>query len=121
LREAGYPFHHISRELTDLHGKFEVVSSDVLLLRTTIADEGLKLSRKVDDSQKTVLEKVESLFDRKFMGAVGRIVAAGCAMYGAAVFLQGQGLSARAIGGIAVVAGIALWLLMQFLGKRSKP
>ena len=29
LREAGYPFSHISQELTDLHGKFEIVSSDV--------------------------------------------------------------------------------------------
>src|ERR1700682_6179425 len=26
LREAGYPFDHIRTELTDLHGKFEVVS-----------------------------------------------------------------------------------------------
>lgn len=33
LREAGYPFDHIGTELTTLHGKFEVVSKDVLLLK----------------------------------------------------------------------------------------
>src|SRR6202042_2689370 len=33
LREAGYPFDHIGRELTDLQGKWEVVSSDVVLLK----------------------------------------------------------------------------------------
>lgn len=119
LREAGYPFNHISTELTDLHGKFEVVSKDVLLLKDTIADEAKKLSGKVDDSQKTVLEKVEGLFDQKFMGAIGRIIAAGSMMYGAAAFLQSQGLSNRSIGAIAVVAGIALWLFVQFIGKRS--
>lgn len=119
LREAGYPFSHISTELTDLHGKFEVVSKDVLLLKDTIADEAKKLSGKVDESQKTVLEKVEGLFDRKFMGAIGRIIAAGSVMYGAAVFLQGQGLSNRSIGGMAIVAGIGLWLLMHFIGSRK--
>jgi len=82
LREAGYPFSHISTELTDLHGKFEVVSKDVLLLKDTIADEAKKLSEKVDDSRKTAIEKVEDLFDRKFIGAIGRIVACGCTMYG---------------------------------------
>ncbi len=120
LREAGYPFDHISTELTDLHGKFEVVSKDVLLLRETIADEAKKLSGKVDDSQKTVLERVEDLFDRKFLGAIGRIVAAGSVMYGIAVFLQGQGLGSRSIGAIAILAGIALWLLAEFLGRRQK-
>ncbi len=33
LKEAGYPFDHIATELTDLHGKFEVVSTDVRLLK----------------------------------------------------------------------------------------
>jgi hypothetical protein len=61
LREAGYPFDHISRELTDLHGKFDVVSNDVMLLTDKIGKEAKSLSDKVDESQKTVLEKVESL------------------------------------------------------------
>lgn len=117
--EAGYPFSHIGTELTDLHGKWEVVSKDVLLLKDTIAEEARKLSGKVDDSQRTVLQRVEDLFDRKFMGAIGRIVAAGSVMYGTAVFLQSQGLSAQSVGVLAVLAGIALWLLMRYLGNRK--
>jgi deoxycytidine triphosphate deaminase len=121
LREAGYPFDHISTELTDLHGKFEVVSKDVLLLKDTIASEAKKLSDKVDDSRKTSLEKVEDLFDRKFMGAIGRILACGSVMYGTAVFLQGQGLSERALGGTAIAAGVGIFAVMHFLTIRKKP
>jgi len=62
LREAGYPFDHISTELTNLHGKFQVVSSDVLLLKGAIEDQGVTLSRKVEETQKTTLEKVEFFF-----------------------------------------------------------
>jgi hypothetical protein len=62
---------NISRELTDLHGKFEVVSNDVLLLKDKIDEEARKLSTKVDEYQKSGLEKVESLFDRKFLAAAG--------------------------------------------------
>jgi hypothetical protein len=120
LREAGYPFDHISTELTDLHGKFEVVSKDVLLLKDTIADEAKKLSDKVDDSRKTSLEKVENLFDQKFIGAIGRIVASGSIMYGVAVFLQSQGLSAKSVGAVAVIAGVCIWLIVGFLVRDKK-
>lgn len=121
LREAGYPFNHISSELTDLHGKFEVVSKDVLLLKDTIKEGTDSLSEKVDKSEKSTIDKVEHMFDRKFMGAIGRIVAAGTIMYGAAEFLQGRGLSNHTIGGLAVIAGIAIWLLMGFLSSRKNP
>jgi hypothetical protein len=33
LSEAGYPYNRISMELTALHGKFQVVSSDVAVLK----------------------------------------------------------------------------------------
>jgi len=91
-----------------------------LLLKDTIAAEAEKLSGKVDASQKTVLERVEDLFDRKFMGAVGRIIAAGMAVYGAAIFLQSQGVSNRVIGVMTFIAAIALWLLTSFVGNRKK-
>ena len=93
LREAGYPFDHISTELTDLHGKFEIVSKDVMLLKETIGKEAEKLSAKVDESQKNVLEKVEALFDRKIVGVIGRIAATLSVMYGVVVLLQGRALA----------------------------
>jgi len=120
LQEAGYPFSHIGTELTNLHGKFEVVSKDVLLLKETIATETKTLSDKIDESRKTAIDKVEHLFDEKFLGAVGRIVAIGCGLYGAGVFLQAQGLSSKTLGGLAVVTCFALWYLTSFLTNRKR-
>jgi len=95
LREAGYPFNHIGRELTDLQGKWEVVSNDVLLLKAAITDETNKLSAKVDDSQKTVLERVESLFNRKFLQVAGAIVGCLSIMFGIVTFLRDHGSLAQ--------------------------
>jgi deoxycytidine triphosphate deaminase len=119
LKEAGYPFSHISTELTDLHGKFEIVSKDVLLLKEAISDETKKLSAKVEDAQRTVLERVESLFDKKFFGAVGWAIGGISIMYGVVVFLQGQGLSSRTIGAMAVVAGLAVWGILRHLHSQK--
>jgi deoxycytidine triphosphate deaminase len=121
LREAGHPFNYIGTELTALHGQFELVSTDVRLLKDTIGSETEKLSGKIESSQKTVLEKVEGLFDRKFMGAIGRIIAAGSVMYGAAGFLQSQGLNKNAVSGVAVFVGVFLWLFVHFFCNRQKP
>lgn len=118
LREAGYPFNHISTELTELHGKFEVVSKDVLLLKDAISDETQKLSAKVEESQKSALERVEALLDRKMFGAIGRVVAALSLMYGAAVFLQGHGLSAESVGALALIAGFGMFGLLHFFHTR---
>lgn len=119
LKEAGYPFNHISTELTDLHGKFEIVSKDVLLLKDTIGEETRKLSEKVDDSQRTVLDRVEALFDKKFYSAVGWVVGALSVMYGVVIFLKPR-LSDRSIGAIAVVVGVAAWGLTSQLHSRKR-
>src|SRR5262249_53331122 len=77
LREAGYPFDHIATELVTLHGKFEIVSKDVALLKNDFEARTIELSKKIEqetailgknleDSRKSLLEKVEDLFDRKF-------------------------------------------------------
>lgn len=98
LREAGYPFDHIGRELTDLQGKWEVVSSDVLLLKGAITDETKKLSDKVDDAQRTVLENVEHLFTRKFLQTAGAIIGCFSIMFGIVTFLKGHGITGTALG-----------------------
>lgn len=85
LREAGYPFDHIGTERTTLHGKFEVVSKDVMLLKDHFERRTNELSGKIEAETKTltdkleaarqsVLEKVETLFDRKFLRIVGMII-----------------------------------------------
>src|SRR5712691_12123867 len=97
LREAGYPFDHIGTELTALDGKFEAVSKDVLLLKEhfearsneltrKIEAETTTLSTKLEDTRKSLLEKVEALFDQKFLKVMGVIIGAAPVMYAGLVF-----------------------------------
>jgi deoxycytidine triphosphate deaminase len=117
LREAGYPFSHISQELTDLHGKFEVVSKDVLLLKGAITDETKKLSDKVDQSQITVLEKVEALFDRKFLQVAGAVVGCLSIMYGGINLLKGQGVTGNALGWVGIAGGFGVFVVIYLLSR----
>ncbi|MGH7814625.1 MAG: hypothetical protein ACREQI_11575 [Candidatus Binataceae bacterium] len=130
LREAGYPFAHIGTELTTLQGKFEVVSSDVRLMRdefqrrsTELSDEiqteTSTLARKLEEERKNVLERVESLFDRKFLRVAGIIIGAIPVMYGGVTFLQGTGLGGNAVSFIAMVAGVAVVLLSYVLTRSA--
>lgn len=61
LREAGYPFDHIGTELTTLHGKFEVVSSDVKLLHDEFEKLDKTLSGKIETETKSLLEKINEV------------------------------------------------------------
>jgi deoxycytidine triphosphate deaminase len=118
LREAGYPFNHISTELVDLHGKFEIVSKDVALLRDTIDDEASKLSDKIDSSEKTVLEWVEHLFDRKFLTIAGAVVGCATVMFGILTFLRTHGITGAALGWVALIAGLGILLVVYLVTTR---
>lgn len=113
-------FSHISTELTDLHGKFEIVSKDVLLLKDAIANEVNKLSKKVDNSQKSILEKVEYLFDRKFLSIAGSIVGALILMFGAVTFLQSHGITGNPLGWVSVIGGFGLLLIVWLIVRRKQ-
>ena len=119
LREAGYPFDHIGRELTDLQGKWEVVSNDVILLKSAITDETTKLSDKVEESQKTVLEKVEALFNQKFLQVAGAIIGCISIMFGIVTFLRDRGINGAALGWVALVCGLGILLVIFLLGRKS--
>lgn len=131
LREAGYPFDHIGAELTNLHGKFEVVSTDVRLMRdefqrTTselsdkIQSETITLSGKLEEMRKNVLDKVESLFDRKFLRIVGIIVGAIPIMYAGVTYLEGTTLGGNTVAFIAMVIGVIIVLLSYFLTRSGR-
>lgn len=131
LREAGYPFDHIGTELTNLHGKFEVVSSDVRMIRdefqrTTeelsnkIASETTTLSDKLENTRKSLLDTVESLFERKFLKIAGAIVGALSILYGGLTYLQGTTLGGMAIAIIAVVVGLLFIVVSYLLTQRAK-
>lgn len=101
LSEAGYPFNHISRELTQLHGQFDI------------------LSTKVDDSQERVLEKVEHLFSRKFLALAGGVVGCISIMYGIITFLQSHGITGTPLGWVCVTGGAGLLFVAYLLTRPS--
>jgi deoxycytidine triphosphate deaminase len=120
LREAGHPFNYIGTELTTLDNKITVVSNSVGVLKQTIETETGKLSKRVDDSQRTVLEKVEDLFNRKFYQAVGAIIGCLSVMFGILTFLRDRGVTGSALGWVAVVGGLGVFLVIFLLSRRPR-
>jgi deoxycytidine triphosphate deaminase len=131
LREAGYPFDHIGTELTQLHGKFEVVSKDVLLLKENFESRASELSKKIEaetstlagkleDARKNVLEKVEALFDQKFLRIVGVVIGAAPVMYAGLIFLQDRNVDRRSIAFIAFLSGVVILTITYLLSRRSR-
>jgi deoxycytidine triphosphate deaminase len=131
LREAGYPFDHIGRELTDLHGRFEMVSKDVLLLKDQFAEQTRELSAKIasetgalvtkiDETKTTFVEKIDQIFQEKFVRTAGWIIGAIPVMYAGVTFLQnGTSLASQTIAWIACVAGIVVIAITMLLTKKS--
>jgi deoxycytidine triphosphate deaminase len=85
LLEAGYPFSHIGTELINLHGKFEIVSKDVVLLKdefgklhtsleAKIEKETSTLSSKIGEMKDSFTTQVEAFFDKRMLRVYGTLV-----------------------------------------------
>lgn len=131
LKQAGYPFDHIGTELTQLHGKFEVVSKDVLLMkdefdrRTTeltakIETETSTLSNKIEEIKDNVLDKVELLFDRKLFLITSIILTATPLLYGTVKYLQGADVPRDTIAIIAVTTSLFIACIFFLLSRRDR-
>lgn len=131
LREAGYPFDHIGTELTTLHGKFEVVSSDMRVLRDEFQRRTVELSNKIEtetsvltgklgEMRTSLLEIVESLFDRKFIRITGVILGGIPIMYGGITYLEGTTIGGPTLAFIAVIGGMAIILVSYWVAQRGK-
>lgn len=129
LKEAGYPFDHIGTELMALHGKFELVSSDVRVMKDEFTQktgelavkmekETNTLSTKIDDTKNSLLEKADVLFDRKFYRTTGIIVGAIPVLYGIVAFLQKTQLGGESIASIALGLGVVVWLLSYVMTRK---
>lgn len=126
LREAGHPFDHIGTELTALQGRFEVVSTDVRMMKDQFDRKASELSGKIETETRTIatqltttkteiLDHVDISFDRKFYRTCGMMVAAISIMYGAVTYLQGTSLNVTSISAIAIIVGVAIliWTLRR--------
>ncbi|MCX5655113.1 MAG: hypothetical protein NTY65_10750 [Planctomycetota bacterium] len=130
LSEAGYPFNHISTELVDLHGKFEVVSTDVRMLKNEFEQRTNDLSEKIASETKTLTEKlaqftaqcfdkVELIFQRKFMQAIAAIIAGISALFGIYGTLKSANVADNVLAGAALAVAVAIFVVMYFLSRRS--
>jgi deoxycytidine triphosphate deaminase len=103
LLEAGHPFSHIGTELINLHGKFEVVSKDVVLLKGEFKTMQASLETKIDSETKTLSRELQSfseslgsrmrgffseqfdaVFDKKMLKVYGTLITIGS--FGAALY-----------------------------------
>jgi len=131
LREAGYPFDHIGTELVTLHGKFEVVSKDVMFLKdefekrtdelsAKIVAETGSLSEKLNEFRRSFLERVEAIFAQKFIRVTGIMIGGISIMYGGISFLETKNLSGNTLAFIAVIVGIVVFAITYLLSRKSK-
>lgn len=129
LQEAGYPFNHIGTELKDLHGKFEVVSSDVRMMKddfqqrtseltTKIDSETKTLSHKIEESKTSVIEKVDISLDKKFRLIAGSTIGFLTIIYSGVMYLQTTALTPSSISFIAAIAGIAVIVTTYFISRK---
>ena len=129
LKEAGYPFNHIATELTELHGKFEVVSTDVRLLKDQFEKQTKELSgkiesetgvlaRKLDDTKTNLLDKFSNMFSKRFLKTTGVIVGSIPFMYGGLNFLQKSKLADGGIALVAILVGVVIWICTAILTRK---
>lgn len=114
LHEAGHPFTYIGTELIQLQGKFELVSTGVTAL-----------TAKIDETKDSLIDKVDSIFQKKFLWSVTLFGGTISFMYGALGFLQQN--TTLTTGGIHIVAAcfgillpVAGWFLFFQKDKKQK-
>jgi hypothetical protein len=79
-----------------------------------------KLSQKVDDSKNAALEKVESLFARKFVAIGGAVVACISIMFGIVMFVEPQGVTRTPRGWVGILGGLGVAAVVWLLSRRSE-
>jgi len=131
LREAGYPFDHIGTELMELHGKWEVVSSDVRLIKEDfkkqtevlskkITEETKSISDRLEDFRQTFFERVEALFQRKFLWVVGVLVAAFTFLGTVCTYLRDKNVDILTILILGISASILIFVITYLIARQQK-
>ena len=100
-----------------LKEQFEKQAKD---LSAKIDGETEAISKRMDEWRDSLLEKVESLFDRKFMRIVGVIIGSISIMGGICKFLYDKKVGAGVIVMIAIGSGVIILLVTCLVTKRRK-
>ncbi len=129
LQEAGYPFSHIGAQLIQLHGRFEMVSRDVLLIKEDFDSRANELSKKIEvetkalseqlgKSEFNLIERVNHMLDSKVLGMIAGVAGAVSVGYGVTTFLTQSGVPGNVVAGLAVLAGVTIWYIAYFVRRR---
>lgn len=132
LRQAGHPFDHIGTQLQELDGRFEVISNSVGFLEEKFQERTEKLSEKIDNETTTlsnrleglrdqIVDKVESMFNRKVLRLVGVIIGAAPILYGAATLAEAWGLSGDTVAVIGIAVGLLIIVGSIFVSRLLDP
>lgn len=128
LKEAGYPFDHIGTELMELHGKFEIVSADVRMMKDEFHNRVEDLSKKIesisgtitgkiDTIEKSLVDKVELIIQKKIFLIAGLIAGSIPIVWGAFDCLKNSGINSGIISSITVLFGIIVMIITLVLFK----
>lgn len=120
LKEAGYPFDYISTELIELQGKFEIVSTDVRLIKDEFETKTQELKEKITDSEKSLFGKVKLLFNDQFIKIGSIVIGAITVLYGILVILKEQNVSDKSVSIIAIVVGVLVVVIAFLLTRKYK-
>ena len=131
LLEAGYPFDHIGTELTILHGRFEVVSSDMAAMQEEFSKRTEQLAEKMDSKTATladkidemyqnVLDKMEAFFQKKLLGVLFAFVTLLLWLMGGYTFLLNSNVEDNMIVlGFIILGAISLFPALIYLAVKK--
>ena len=131
LQEAGYPFDHIGAELTILHGRFEVVSSDMAAMQEEFSkrteqlaakmdSKTVTLAKKIDEMYNNVLDKMEVFFQKKLLGVLFAFVTLLLWLMGGYTFLLNSNVEDNMIVlGFIILGAISLFPALIYLAVKK--
>ena len=130
LEEAGYPFNHIGRELIELHGSFETVSKDVLLLKDQFNKMSDKLSEKIDEESNRLKESIQDLkaylteridyvFSNRFNKSLGILIAAISLLLSLYLFIDAYSITQKQTAGILLLVAVIIALGTFYFYRKS--
>lgn len=120
LKEAGYPFNYIGTELTELQGKFELVSKDMLLIKEEFSKTTDLLSKRIEDTKDNLILNVQALFKDNFLKIAGIILGAVPIFLGLFKFFQKTELNNNVQSICLILFGIIVIVIVFIITRNFK-
>ncbi len=127
LKDAGYPFNHISTELIALRGDIETVSKDFGNLKREIDQLGNKIDKetktladKIQEAQQNLMQNAENLFNNKFNKITGILIGSLVIIASVTAYFSKSNIDDNVLLLGGLIAGIMIILIIVGLNKADK-